>query len=290
MVELGRPENIFRRWLPDRFKADDVDAQLQRWAGRLEPDHRRHLQGIIDSVSLSFDERVGQFSDAIQNMAGKENPRTLYAATALGLNHFSFCSASPVMKVTAAVTCGASVAGAVPGHLGQLTAMALKGLEQYGRDSKADPLDTAQGFIEESTDPHKNWFEVASTFTGHSPQRWSSALPGNSDVTLSRAFHIVLKDMFEEKGDRGHREIQDLLAAAWDYKEDFSVRAMGAAAYTYLDRSGSVPELLERLDRHAQTYEWGDYIAGLNQVGPDGTELLFLEDGLEVGAQLLDIF
>ena len=303
---LGKPEGFLQRMLPDRFKADDVDSRLQRWAGRLSPEGRQKIEQTL--VEGSFDEQVDEFSETVAELRGKEETRPLYAATVLGLRRLADETDNLLVDLTEATSSSSSYAvdSAHPNYLDMLTQTAVEGLNTYRRTPESNPfefaadleaevhytLDTSAGILlreHPRLEPHFQWYEIAArTNEGYSPT-WVREL--KPDAPLARAFHLVLQEQQRIFGDEAAYEVKEMLLDARDFEDNAEVRELGERCWNQLEKNWNLPLLLEDLNAQAIRGEKAAerQVERLTQAldEPGADNLAYLEDGVEVGEQYL---
>lgn len=138
---LSKP-GLFQR-ITSRLGEQNQETELRRASWELEDESRSQIE---DALSVgTFDEKVANFSKSLSELKAKEEPRSLYAATVLGMRHLNSLNHQPMIDV---VTCASSAAAhcltsAMGSFLTQLTDATVTGLETYQKDPQGDPFELA---------------------------------------------------------------------------------------------------------------------------------------------------
>lgn len=302
---MGKPEGFLQRITPDRFKAQDVDSKLQRWAGRLAPESRHQLEEAMGQSS--FDQQVDAFAETVTLLRSKEGPRPLYAATVLGMRQLADETDNLLVDLTAATTCDAehAIDSAYPEYLDRLTRTAVDGLGTYRQTPDFNPFEFAAELerevrftLPESASvlakqhprltPHLEWFEIASRANEGYSSGWLGQL--RPDTPLARAFHLVLEEQQRIFGDEAAIEVKEMILDARDCEDNAEIRQLGQQCWDALESNWNLSEVLEELDAMATHQEKSaerqvERLSAALEPGLD--HLAYAEDGVEVGEQYL---
>ena len=252
--KLGRPEGFLTRMVPDRFKTHTPEADLNRWSARLSDGGREKIESALNEPSTP-QKQVEVFTSTLENLQGKEDPRSLYAATVLGVQNLEEKIDSPLLDVTkAAVTsAGYAVNTAVPHFLSQLTGLAVEGLHTYQEKPETSALSLAArfedkvGYLAEDMAPvlSANNPQVSDHAAVYSSAIRETELPSGAflrsleqkpNAPLAMTLHTVLSDELSIGGDT--QDVQDVLSRVGEHDDNPAITDLVDRSYDTLSSKG----------------------------------------------------
>lgn len=271
--KLGRPEGFLGKMVPDRFKAHNPEADLQRWSGRLSDAGRQKIESALNEPS-SPQQQVEVFTSTLEDLKGKEDPRSLYAATVLGVQNLEEKIDSPLLDVTNAAVGSSSYAvnSAVPYHLADLTDLAIDGLHTYSSKPETSPLHLAAdfedkvGYLADSmapalTDACPRISEHAGIYTDALREMeigngdFLRNLDENPNAPLAKTLHTVLSNDLHYGADV--QDVQDLLSYVGGYDSKPEISGLVDRSFETLSSKGldSMMDMLKKESEHPSKAE-----------------------------------
>lgn len=252
--KLGRPEGFLAKMVPDRFKTHNTEADLNRWSGRLSESGRQKIESALNQSS-SPQQQVETFTSTLEDLKGKEDPRSLYAATVLGLNNLEEKIDSPLLDVTKAAVGSTSYAvnSAVPYFLDDLTGLAVEGLHTFQEKPETSALSLAARFEDKvgyladdmapvlsANNPQVGDHAALYTSAIHETELPSGAflrsLEQKPNAPLAMTLHTVLSDELSVGGDI--HDVYDVLSRVGEHDDNSAITDLVDRSYDTLSSKG----------------------------------------------------